>query len=294
MFGHYPRSVKGIRPVAAPLEKAEDLLPIGVVEVSADAVEVAEFAAALGLSATPCTAPLTFPIRWLASPALRGAIQQVGGMTYPVQASQSFLYNAPIVPGRNYQLQIALRQGSAHSRRLTVHGALGDGDDGIVLTFESDLYPANALSTATKPTKQRSGGDSLPELDIGPIDARSVARYAAVARDDNPLHYDPEFARSVGLEGPILPGMMMMGLFQRALSEWSESARVVRLAALFVRPVPVGSRITIGGNIVLHHNPEIKKHQIVRFFVRTERDPIVCVGEASIGSDPSARLAPTK
>jgi acyl dehydratase len=274
----------------APLGKpAEDVLPIEVIEVRADKAEAAEFAAALGLRVAPDSVPLTFPIRWLASPALRKAVQQSIGSSCLVHASQSFLYDTPLTPGRNYQLRIVIR-GNASSRRSVVHGTVYDESDRVVLTLESALHAADDLSTMIRPTKQRSGDGSLPEIDLGPVDAQQTARYLATARDDNPLHFDPKIARSVGLDGPILPGMMMMGLFERALSEWRKTGRVARLFALFVRPAPVGGRLAIGGNLVLHPNREEKERQIVRLIVRREQGPIVCIGEASIGSEPSARL----
>jgi acyl dehydratase len=44
-----------------------------------------------------------------------------------------------------------------------------------------------------------------------------VHRYAGAAEDFNPIHVDPEFARSVGLPGNILHGLYGMGLLARGL-----------------------------------------------------------------------------
>jgi len=243
------------------------------------------------LQVAPGSVPLTFPTRWLALPAIREAMAQAIGTPYPVHASQSFLYGANIETDRNYDLRIAIHQASAPSPRVTVQGTLRDHDDKIVLNIETVLYPTNVISAATRPNRFRNGGSALPEIQIGPVDMPQAARYAAVAHDDNRLHCDPEFARSLGLDGPILPGMMMMGMFQKALSEWRMSGPVSRLFALFVRPVPIGSQLAIGGWILLP-NPKAQERQIVRFFVRTERDPVVCIGEASLGPDPSSSGLP--
>ena len=53
-------------------------------------------------------------------------------------------------------------------------------------------------------------GDSLPELRVTP-DAGLTKRYAEASGDPNPIHTDPEFAKSVGLPGvhpprPVLDG----------------------------------------------------------------------------------------
>ena len=58
-------------------------------------------------------------------------------------------------------------------------------------------------------------GDSIPELAVTP-DRYLPVRYAGASGDFNPIHVDPEFARSVGLPGAILHGLYMMGLVSRA------------------------------------------------------------------------------
>ena len=58
-------------------------------------------------------------------------------------------------------------------------------------------------------------GDSIPELAVT-SDRYLPVRYAGASGDFNPIHVDPEFARSVGLPGAILHGLNMMGLVSRA------------------------------------------------------------------------------
>ena len=58
-------------------------------------------------------------------------------------------------------------------------------------------------------------GDALPELRVTP-DADLTKRYAAASGDQNPIHTDPEFAKSVGLPGIILHGLWTMAQVARA------------------------------------------------------------------------------
>jgi acyl dehydratase len=58
-------------------------------------------------------------------------------------------------------------------------------------------------------------GDALPELRVTP-DAELTKRYAAASGDPNPIHTDPEFAKSVGLPGIILHGLWTMAQVARA------------------------------------------------------------------------------
>ena len=58
-------------------------------------------------------------------------------------------------------------------------------------------------------------GDAIPELKVTP-DKYLTHRYAGASGDFNPIHIDAEFAKAVGLPGPILHGLYMMGLVARA------------------------------------------------------------------------------
>jgi acyl dehydratase len=58
-------------------------------------------------------------------------------------------------------------------------------------------------------------GDALPELHVTP-DAGLTKRYAEASGDPNPIHFDEDFAKSVGLPGCILHGLWSMAQVARA------------------------------------------------------------------------------
>lgn len=60
-------------------------------------------------------------------------------------------------------------------------------------------------------------GDSIPELKVTP-DEGLTKRYAEASGDPNPIHTDPEFAKSAGLPGCILHGLWTMAQVARANS----------------------------------------------------------------------------
>ena len=62
--------------------------------------------------------------------------------------------------------------------------------------------------------EQLNAGDSLPELRVTP-EKYLPHRYAGASGDFNPIHIDPEFAKSVGLPGNILHGLYSMAQVAR-------------------------------------------------------------------------------
>jgi acyl dehydratase len=58
-------------------------------------------------------------------------------------------------------------------------------------------------------------GDAIPELHVTP-DAGLTKRYAEASGDPNPIHTDPEFAKSAGLPGCILHRLWTMAQVARA------------------------------------------------------------------------------
>ena len=58
-------------------------------------------------------------------------------------------------------------------------------------------------------------GEAIPELRVVP-DRYLPHRYAGASGDFNPIHIDPEFAKSVGLPSTILHGLYTMALVARA------------------------------------------------------------------------------
>src|SRR5918998_3458016 len=60
-------------------------------------------------------------------------------------------------------------------------------------------------------------GESIPELRVTP-DAGLTKRYAEASGDPNPIHFDEDFAKQVGLPGVILHGLWSMAQVARAHS----------------------------------------------------------------------------
>ena len=71
------------------------------------------------------------------------------------------------------------------------------------------------------------------------INRALLVGYANASGDQNPIHQDEAFAKSVGLENVIAHGMFTMALAGRYVSALQGSAAVREFAARFVKPVVV-------------------------------------------------------
>jgi acyl dehydratase len=92
-------------------------------------------------------------------------------------------------------------------------------------------------------------GQELPEL-ARTVTAEDVKAYADAGGDQNPLHQDDAFARSVGFDGIIAHGMFTMGHMAAAVAAWAgDEAVIERIAAQFRAPVFMGERIVAGGRV---------------------------------------------
>ena len=82
-------------------------------------------------------------------------------------------------------------------------------------------------------------GSVLPEH-VFTIDRELLKAYADASGDQNPIHQNEEFARSVGLPNVIAHGMLTMALAGKYVTDWAGgAAQVHEFSARFIKPVIV-------------------------------------------------------
>jgi len=128
-------------------------------------------------------------------------------------------------------------------------------------------------------------GTTLPAWSLhGPVDAGWVRRYAAASGDDNPLHTDPAIARAAGFAGPIVPGMMLLGLCERAIRAWYPNATIQRLAGRFLQPVVTPAALTFTARVALVN--AATGTFILRILAGTPDTPPACMADATLHLSP--------
>jgi acyl dehydratase len=116
-------------------------------------------------------------------------------------------------------------------------------------------------------------GEAIPELKVTP-DEGLTKRYAEASGDPNPIHTDPEFAKSAGLPGCILHGLWTMAQVARANSAAAGGdPRALKKLAVQFRGMGFPQQEVIvsgtvvqadGGSVVVDTVAEQNGNQIIR------------------------------
>jgi acyl dehydratase len=77
------------------------------------------------------------------------------------------------------------------------------------------------------------------------INRKLLIAYANASGDQNPIHQDETFAKSVGLPDVIAHGMLTMALAGKYLSDISGSQNVIDFSAKFIKPVVVPADVDV-------------------------------------------------
>jgi acyl dehydratase len=88
-----------------------------------------------------------------------------------------------------------------------------------------------------------------PELTFGPLTITNIVRYAGASGDFNPLHHDPEFAKSAGLPSVIAHGMLSAGLLGSFVTAWFGAGSVRRFKVRFTDRVWPGDVLVPKGTV---------------------------------------------
>jgi acyl dehydratase len=82
-------------------------------------------------------------------------------------------------------------------------------------------------------------GQELPAA-VVPLTRSDLVQYAGVAGDPNPIHWDDEVARSVGLPMAVAHGMLTMGVGAGYITTWlGDPGAVLEYNVRFTSPVYV-------------------------------------------------------
>jgi acyl dehydratase len=92
-------------------------------------------------------------------------------------------------------------------------------------------------------------GAELASLTKEPVTRLQLVMYAGASGDFNPIHWDPDRGREMGLDGVIAHGMLSMGFLGQYVAGVSGPENVRRLQVRFAAMVRPGDELTCRGTV---------------------------------------------
>lgn len=118
------------------------------------------------------------------------------------------------------------------------------------------------------------------------LTSEDVQTFADLTGDDNPLHVDPAFAATTRFGKPIVHGVLLLGIISKVLGRDfpGPGSVAVGISCRFLRPVPVGSEVTVEVRVA----EKIEKHRHIKMRVYAYLDGKLCVGGEATLIPPAA------
>lgn len=106
-----------------------------------------------------------------------------------------------------------------------------------------------------------SEGLELPALTKGPIMVRHLAMFAAATSEFADIHYDRDYAQSIGLPDIVIQGVYKTATIAQMLKDWVGDGSAVRRLTVQHRGLDVvGSTLTAGGKVVkVSEEPDLRR-----------------------------------
>lgn len=94
-------------------------------------------------------------------------------------------------------------------------------------------------------------GQELPELVISSVDPEKMKLMAALLRDPNPIHFDADSVRELGLgDRPVNQGPSNLSYLLQMVGRWAEDmTRIEDVAVRFLGNVFAGDRVVCRGQV---------------------------------------------
>jgi acyl dehydratase len=106
------------------------------------------------------------------------------------------------------------------------------------------------VTVTVRTLAETTAGDTIGPVTLS-VGRETLVAYAAASGDQNPIHQDEDFAKSVGLPDVIAHGMWTMGAAGSVVEEWAgDGGRVVEFGTRFTKPVVVprgGGAVEVSG-----------------------------------------------
>ena len=125
-------------------------------------------------------------------------------------------------------------------------------------------------------------GASIPGITRGPVNRAQLALFADASGDHNPIHLDDDAAKSAGLPGVIVHGMLMMAILGQMLTEWVPQSQVQKFSSRFAAMAVPGDTIICSGTVVARHDDGDRQLIKVEIIAQNQNGDALLKGVATV------------
>ena len=117
---------------------------------------------------------------------------------------------------------------------------------------------------------------------IKEITQEKINKYADASKDFNPLHVDPEFAKTTMFGGTIAHGLLSLAYISQMMTNWLSKMWIAggELEVSFLAPVRPGDKITSKGRVI--EKDEDKKIVGCEVYCENQKGEKVVVGKTRV------------
>ena len=214
---------------------------------------------------------------------------------FSMASGDEFEFYAPVRPGMTLfareRLVDAYEKTGRNGRLIffTYEKVFESFDGGLVMRRLIKCAARAALpSSSTSPGRKASdlmvdGCEALPSLTVGPVTVRYLAMFATATAEYVDFHYDADYARSVGLPGPIIQGLYKTALIGQVLSRYGGYEGGVQSLNVQHRGMDLaGSVLTAGGCVASRTGQEADEILSCRVWVENQDGVVTTEGTAKV------------
>jgi hydroxyacyl-ACP dehydratase HTD2-like protein with hotdog domain len=209
-------------------------------------------------------------------------------------AGDDFQFLMSVRPGdiltcRERMAEAYEKQGSSgHLIFVTREKTFSNQHGQVVMIRRSSVVSRGSSSGNVTKNSNRQSPDEVPKTELpaltkGPITIRYLAMFAVATAEFVDIHYDRDFAQSIGLPDVIIQDLYKTAIIAQMLKDWVGNGDAVRRLTVQHRGMDIaGNTLTAGGKVTRtsqQHNGQLTECQV---WVENQHGQRTTVGTASL------------
>ncbi len=125
-------------------------------------------------------------------------------------------------------------------------------------------------------------GMDLPGMEKTPT-TKTLVQWAGASGDYFELHYDKDFAQSMGFPGPIVHGRLEAAYLTQLLTDWiGEKGQLKKMSVQYRGNAFPGNKLTLGGKVTKKYTEDGQNLVECQIWVKNHEDKEITPGSAIV------------